>query len=273
MSTRRGSERRPRRQTPGYPEQLGFEYIQDTALRGRIEGGASWAPVDGTTPVAYAVALYIERDAIQRRSGILSAMSPKHLIALVGGLALAVVLVVGLVQLASGPAPSETPPAQRLTPAQMQARLVGSPAPLAALHAQANELLGGGTSALKARLTALRGWPVVVNKWASWCTPCRAEFGVFQRAATNLGREVAFIGIDSGDTSRTKPREFLGSFPVSYPSYFDPNEQIGVEVSDSTLVPATIFYNRRGERNYIRQGAYPSVATLERDVERYAMVG
>ncbi len=76
-------------------------------------------------------------------------MPPKHLIALVGGLVLAVVLVVGLVQLASSPAPSETPPAQRLTPAQMQARLVGSPAPLAALHAQANELLGGSTSALK----------------------------------------------------------------------------------------------------------------------------
>jgi cytochrome c biogenesis protein CcmG, thiol:disulfide interchange protein DsbE len=200
-------------------------------------------------------------------------MSPKRLIALAGGLALATMVVVGLVQLASSKSPSETPPSQRLTPTQMQARLVGSPAPLAALHAQADELLGGGASALRARLVALKGWPVVLDKWASWCEQCKAEFGVFQRAATSLGREVAFIGIDSGDTSRTKPREFLHSFPVSYPSFFDPNEQIGVEVSDSTLVPATIFYNRRGERNYIRQGAYPSVATLERDVRRYAMVG
>ncbi len=200
-------------------------------------------------------------------------MFPRRLIALAGGLALAVLLVVGLVQLAGSPAPSETPPAQRLTPAQMQARLVGSPAPLAALHAQADVLLGGGADALRARLARLRGWPVVINKWASWCTPCRAEFGIFQRTATNLGRKVAFIGIDSGDASRAKPLQFLGSFPVSYPSYFDPSEQIGVEVSDSTLVPATIFYNRRGAKNYIRQGAYPSVAKLERDVERYAMVG
>jgi thiol-disulfide isomerase/thioredoxin len=219
------------------------------------------------------VAQYIERGAIQRRSGMLSAMSPKRLIALIGGLALAVVLVVGVVQLARSPTPSETPAAQRLTPAQMQARLVGSPAPLAALHAQADELLGGGARALRARLAALKGWPVVLDKWASWCEQCKAEFGVFQRTATNLGRKVAFIGIDSGDTSRAKPLEFLDSFPVSYPSYFDPSTQIGVEVSDSTLVPATIFYNRRGERNYIRQGAYPSVATLERDVERYAEVG
>jgi cytochrome c biogenesis protein CcmG, thiol:disulfide interchange protein DsbE len=200
-------------------------------------------------------------------------MSPKHLIALAGGLALATVLVVGLVQLASSRSPAETPPSQRLTPAQMQARLVGSPVPLAALHAQADELLGGGASALRARLATLKGWPVVLDKWASWCEQCRAEFGVFQRAATDLGREVAFIGIDTGDTSRAKPLEFLNSFPMSYPSYFDPTEQIGVEVSDSTLVPATIFYNRRGERSYIRQGAYPSVAKLEREVERHAMVG
>jgi cytochrome c biogenesis protein CcmG, thiol:disulfide interchange protein DsbE len=225
------------------------------------------------TPTVYTVARYTERDPNQGRSGILSAMSPKHLITVVGGLVLAAVLVVGLVQLASGPATSQTPPAQRLTPAQMQARLAGSPAPLAALHAQSDELLGGGASALRARLVALKGWPVVLDKWASWCEQCKAEFGVFQRTATNLGREVAFIGIDSGDTSRGKPLEFLHSFPVSYPSYFDPSTQIGVEVSDSTLVPATIFYNRRGERNYIRQGAYPSVATLERDVRRYAMVG
>ncbi len=218
------------------------------------------------------VAGRVERNAIGRRSGILSAVSPKRLTALAGGLALAVVLVVGLVQLAGSPTPSETPPAARLTPAQMQARLAGSPAPLAALHAQADELLGGGTSALKARLATLKGSPVVVNKWASWCTPCRVEFGVFQRAATNLGRKVAFIGIDSGDSSRAKPLEFLRTFPVSYPSYYDPNEQIGLEVSDSTFVPATIFYNRRGEK-YIQDGAFPSAAKLERDVHRYAMVG
>ncbi len=273
MSTRRGSERRPRRQTPVYPEQPGSQYIQDTALRGWIEGAESHAPSDRHDTGGACSGWARERNAGRRRSGILSAVSPKRVIALASGLALAAVLVVGLVQLAGSPAPSETPPAQRLTPAQMQARLAGSPALLAALHAQANELLGGGASALRARLTALKGWPVVVNKWASWCTPCRAEFGVFQSAAANLGRKVAFIGIDSGDTSRAKPLAFLHSFPVSYPSFFDPNEQIGVEVSDSTLVPATIFYNRRGERNYIRQGAYPSVATLDRDVHRYAMVG
>jgi cytochrome c biogenesis protein CcmG/thiol:disulfide interchange protein DsbE len=196
-------------------------------------------------------------------------VAPKRLIALAGGLALAAVLVVGLVQLAGSSSSSQTP-AARLTPAQMQARLAGSPAPLAALHAQANELLGGGAQALRARLAALRGWPVVINKWASWCGPCKSEFGAFQRAAVNLGRKVAFIGIDSGDNSRKPAEMFLASFPVSYPSYYDPGEQIGVEVSDSTFVPVTVFYNERGEK-YIEDGAFPSAAKLERDVERYAM--
>ncbi|HWX44495.1 MAG TPA: TlpA disulfide reductase family protein [Solirubrobacteraceae bacterium] len=196
-------------------------------------------------------------------------MAPKRLIVLTCGLVLAALLAVGLVQLA-GRSDSGASAETQLTPAQTQTLLAGSPAPLAALHAQASELLGGGRGALRARLAALRGWPVVVNKWASWCGPCKAEFGALQRAAANFGRRVAFIGLDSGDTSRSEALRFLRSFPVSYPSYYDPSGQLGVEITDSTNVPVTVFYNRRGGE-YPRQGAYPSAAKLERDVERYAL--
>ncbi len=196
--------------------------------------------------------------------------APTRLLVLAGALAIAALLAVGLVQLAGSSSAPGTAAVAQLTPAQMQARLAGSPAPLAALHAQANELVGGGAAALRARLRALKGWPVVVNKWASTCQPCRAEFGAFQRAAANLGRRVAFIGIDSGDIPRENGLEFLRSFPVSYPSYYDPSGQVGVEVTDSTFIPVTVFYDRHGEK-YIRQGAYPSTAKLERDVERYAL--
>ncbi len=195
-------------------------------------------------------------------------MQPKHVFLALGGAGLLAVLVVGLLQLGgSSQAPS---PRSTLTLTQMREELAGSPAPLEALHAQANELLPGGTRALRARLAALRGRPVVVNKWASWCEPCREELPAFQRAALNLGHEVAFIGIDSGDYSRADALAFLRSFPVSYPSYYDHSEEAGLAITDSMFTPVTVFYDRNAGK-YIHQGPYPTQAKLERDVRRYAL--
>ena len=197
-------------------------------------------------------------------------MTLKRVSIAAGAVALLALLVVGLVQLAGS---SETPAApSKLTLAQMRARLAGSPAPLAALHAQSSALLPGGLHAVRSRLAALRGYPVVVNKWASWCVPCRSEFGAFQRASVAQGRQVAFIGLDSGDSSLGDARSFLRSFPVSYPSYYDKSGQAGAAITDSTFTPVTVFYDRSG-REYIRQGPYPTSAKLEQDVRRYALDG
>jgi cytochrome c biogenesis protein CcmG/thiol:disulfide interchange protein DsbE len=185
------------------------------------------------------------------------------------GAAVAVLLVVGLIEL-TGSSTTRAPAAVKLTLAQMRARLAGSPQPLAALHAQASELLSGGASGLHARLASLRGRPVVINKWASWCEPCRAEFAAFQRVSLSQGRQVAFIGIDSGDSSRGDALAFLHSFPVSYPSYFDQSGRLGAAVTDSTFTPVTVFYDPRGAQ-FIHQGPYLSQAELEQDVRRYAL--
>ncbi len=181
-----------------------------------------------------------------------------------------VVLVVGLLQLGGSTAPTTAP--LKLTVAQMRERLSGSPAQLTALHAQASELLSGGLGALSARLAALRGTPVVINKWASWCVPCQTEVGVFQRVSISQGRSVAFIGIDSEDPSRAGAAAFLRSHPVSYPSYYDQSGQAGLAISDSTFRPVTVFYNRHGKK-FIYQGPFASVAKLEQDVKRYALEG
>jgi cytochrome c biogenesis protein CcmG, thiol:disulfide interchange protein DsbE len=185
------------------------------------------------------------------------------------GAALVVLLVVGLIELGrSSTAPA--PVSSRLTLAQMRARLAGSPQPLAGLHAQAGQLISGGATELHARLASLRGHPVVINKWASWCEPCRAEFAAFQRASLSQGRRVAFIGIDSGDSSRADALAFLRSFPVSYPSYYDRSGRLGAAVTDSTFTPVTVFYDSRGAQ-FIHQGPYLTQAKLEEDVRRYAL--
>ena len=197
-------------------------------------------------------------------------MTLKRVSIAAGAVALLAVLIVGLVQLAGSSSSTAAP--SKLTVAQMRARLAGSPAPLAALHAQAAELLPGGLSAVRARLAVLHGYPVVVNKWASWCVPCRSEFGAFQRVSVAQGRRVAFIGLDSGDSSLSDARAFLQSLPVSYPSYYDKSGQAGAAITDSAFTPVTVFYDSRG-REYIRQGPYLSSAKLEQDVRRYALDG
>jgi thiol-disulfide isomerase/thioredoxin len=196
-------------------------------------------------------------------------MSARRISIAVGGAAVAVLLAVGLLQLTNSGDTAQSGPL-KLTLAQMKAQLTGSPAPLAALHEQAGELLEGGAPALRARLAALHGEPVVINKWASWCEPCREEIGSFQRVSLRFGREVAFIGINSLDTNRTDALGFLHSFPVSYPSYYDQSGQTGIAITDSSFVPVTVFYDARG-REYIRQGPYLSQAKLEQDIRRYAL--
>jgi len=183
-------------------------------------------------------------------------------------LALVALLAVGLVELAGSP--SEQNGGAILTPAQITARLAGSPAPLAALHTQADQILPGGAPALHARLAALRGYPLVINKWASWCGPCQAERLVFERASVALGRSVAFIGIDSADTSMSSAHAFLRAVPVAYPSYYDKSGRLGEATTDSSFTPVTVFYTRAGQQ-YIHQGPYPSLVKLERDIQRYAL--
>jgi thiol-disulfide isomerase/thioredoxin len=152
--------------------------------------------------------------------------------------------------------------------AAAQRELAGSPAPLAALHAQAGQLLGG-RPALMARLRALRGYPIVVNAWASWCTPCRAEFGLLAYASARYGRRVAFVGVDTGD-SAGDARSFLAGHAISYPSY----QSTIPGLSGFTQVqglPTTIFIDRAGKIAYVHTGQYVAQGTLDQDIQSHAL--
>ena len=87
------------------------------------------------------------------------------------------------------------------------------------------------------QLAALRGYPVVVNKWASWCGPCRFEFPFFQRQVTKRGKQVAFLAVNSED-ARDPAQKFLEEIPVPYPSFFDPDSDIARLLGRSAPSPS-----------------------------------
>lgn len=148
--------------------------------------------------------------------------------------------------------------------------LAGAPAPLAALHEQAGELLPGGTEAYEKRIAALRGYPIVVNVWASWCGPCRFEFPTLQKLSARYGKRVAFLGVDAEDSSEEAAR-FLAEEPVPYPSYSDPDKDIADSLDASFGLPNTAFYDTGGKLVYLKQGPYAEDSELEADVKRYAL--
>jgi cytochrome c biogenesis protein CcmG, thiol:disulfide interchange protein DsbE len=190
----------------------------------------------------------------------------RRLLPLLAGVALVAVLVIGLTQ-AGGDSPDQ-PEASPFDLAEAQQRLAGAPAPLAALHAQSSELLDGGTEAFERRIDELKGHPAVVNKWASWCGPCRAEFPIFQQVATERGKEIAFLGVNSTD-KRPAAEEFLAERPLPFPSYEDPDDEIASELDAAKVAPVTVFIDERGEIAFVHTGEYSSADELEADIDRY----
>jgi len=160
-----------------------------------------------------------------------------------------------------------------LTLEEAQAPIPDAPAPLRQLRADANALLGGGPDEFQRRLDSLRGFPVVVNAWASWCGPCRHEFPFFQSQAVERADEIAFLGVDVAD-STAAAETFLSELPVPYPSYEDP----GSGVADAPIakllevgpgLPNTIFIDRSGEVAYHWRGSYSDEKDLASQIDQY----
>jgi cytochrome c biogenesis protein CcmG, thiol:disulfide interchange protein DsbE len=126
----------------------------------------------------------------------------------------------------------------------------------------------GGRDAFEAYV-AKQDKPVVVNKWASWCGPCRFEFPFLENQARKRKGEVAFVGVNSED-NRADARKFLAEHPVPYKHFEDPRQEIAASFDGVQGFPVTAYYRANGEREYVHIGGYASEADLAEDIERYA---
>jgi cytochrome c biogenesis protein CcmG, thiol:disulfide interchange protein DsbE len=191
----------------------------------------------------------------------------RRLVVALLSLGLVAVLVIGLTQ-AGGKTGDGAAKAPKFDVKAATAELADAEPAIAPLYERPSAIVPGGVDAFERRISSLRGNPVVVNKWASWCHPCRAEFPIFQQVATKQGTDTAFMGINGKD-KRPAAERFLAAEPLPYLSYEDPDEEIARERKISTYYPMTLFIDKNGKTVGKHAGEYTSVAQLEADIDKY----
>jgi cytochrome c biogenesis protein CcmG, thiol:disulfide interchange protein DsbE len=127
----------------------------------------------------------------------------------------------------------------------------------------------GDRDSFEKRIEKGRGTPIVVNKWASWCGPCRLEFPFFRAQANKRKGEVLFIGVNSND-NRGDAEEFLKEEPVPYKHFEDPKLEIAAAFNAVQAFPSTAFYDSKGKLAFVHQGGYSNEDDLAEDIDRYA---
>ena len=118
------------------------------------------------------------------------------------------------------------------------------------------------------KLSDMRGKPVVLNFWASWCPPCRQEMPEFDKIHKELGSEVVFMMVDLTDGMRETvdvASQFIRDQGYGFPVYFDTQGQAG-DAYGIRSIPATFFIDGSGKVISSQVGAL-SEATLRRGIE------
>jgi cytochrome c biogenesis protein CcmG/thiol:disulfide interchange protein DsbE len=93
-------------------------------------------------------------------------------------------------------------------------------------------------------LSELRGYPAVLNFWASWCVPCKEEAPDLAASARAHAGRVVFLGIDVQDFT-SDARKFLGELDVPYPSVRDGGDSTYADFG-LTGLPETYYLDRDG---------------------------
>jgi cytochrome c biogenesis protein CcmG, thiol:disulfide interchange protein DsbE len=108
-----------------------------------------------------------------------------------------------------------------------------------------DRVVGAALADDRLSLTELKGVPVVLNLWASWCTPCREEAGRLEQGWRSLGpKGVLFLGLDIQDV-RDDGHAFIRKYGATYPSVREPGREVANEYG-ATGIPETYFIDARG---------------------------
>lgn len=131
-------------------------------------------------------------------------------------------------------------------PANLEpAPIKGHPAPDFALQTLAGKTI---------RLSDYKGKPVLINFWATWCGPCRAEFPDFQKAWTDNADRLVIIGINNTTTDdKSQIPAFLDEYGITFPIVLDESGDTA-KVYNILGLPTSIFIDRNGIVNELFTG-------------------
>jgi len=134
----------------------------------------------------------------------------------------------------------------------------GSPSAGQALPATDLESLDSGTPT---SFDAYRGKPLVVNLWASWCTPCRTEMPAFEQVHQQVGDRVTIVGL-TDDPNRDAAREAAAATRVTYPLLVDTGGRFQSDLGIVGL-PSTVFVDTSGKVLATHSGVLDETSLLE----------
>ncbi len=118
------------------------------------------------------------------------------------------------------------------------------------------DMLDGGST----RLADLRGRVVLVNFWATWCPPCRAEMPGFQKAYEALHADgFTVVGISMDDASRAHVESFLQDHGISYPVAMG-NPEVVAAFGGVNSYPTSFLIDRKGRVRYTVPGFFAEPA-------------
>ena len=117
-------------------------------------------------------------------------------------------------------------------------------------------------------LADLQGKVVVINLWASWCPPCRAEMPALQNASTSYADEdLVILGVHmTAQDSEAKARAFVSEYGLTFPILLDRAGEVG-RLYQSRALPTTFFVDREGIIRQVVVGGPLSEVTLLATIE------